>query len=128
MGSLLGFLLFREAYNLPTGCALCRLYDLKADFPFLYRKNLCTRLYAFFTDHAHLYLFQLLYNNRTAHIFSSLRGQLTKDTPLSQGVKQGCLMALLQFNVCINDIALVLAMVNSHVSVPATSQVANPEQ
>lgn len=50
-----------------------------------------------------LWLIYKFYENPTARICCGLEGQLINVIHLSKGVKQGCLLALVLFNLYIND-------------------------
>ncbi|XP_061458411.1 uncharacterized protein LOC133373121 [Rhineura floridana] len=102
-------------YSKTNGHALYTAFvDLRAAFDSISRSRLWLKMQNLGIDRHLLTLIQGLYHNTSLQIRCNNQGHLTKRISTFKGVKQGCILATLLFNIYINPLVAKLTSIHTH--------------
>uniref|UniRef100_A0A803TV69 ribonuclease H n=1 Tax=Anolis carolinensis TaxID=28377 RepID=A0A803TV69_ANOCA len=88
--------------------------DLKAAFDSVPRNLLWQKLQETTIDKRLLWLIKSLYSDTTTQVRCGVQGNLSKPIAVNRGVRQGCILAPILFNLYLNDLAAHVSLPNGH--------------
>lgn len=106
-------------YSAPSRGRLCVAFiDLKAAFDSIPRNCLWKKLERWGIDRRLLWLITQLHHGSSARVRLTPAGNLSNEVPINRGVRQGCILAPLLFNLFISDMKLFLNESQANIHAP----------